>query len=216
MMIPKNKISVFVIDNSPTTLMGLRNSLSQTSDVEVIGEAKNGYDAYALVQNLKPMIIVFEPSTPGPDPSELIKWVCENHPNINILVFTSAKSDRLLAHSMDSGASGCISKDETTAAIINAIRQAAKGIKLFDNEQYERAKKWKEQVGGKISQLTTREIEILEMLAKGLGNQEISVSLDISTKTAAYHVSNLLSKLRVKSRQEAAIWGLRHLSDDLE
>jgi len=211
----KNKIFVFVIDNSPTTLTGLRLLFFHTKDIEMIGDTQNGYDAYAIIQNLKPMVVVFDISTPGPDPSELTKWIFENHPNTKTLIFTSIKSDRLLANTMDSGASGYISKEVTEAEIINAIRQTARGLKLFDNDQYQRAGKWKNMVGEKISQLTTREIEILKMLTKGLGNHEISVILGISIKTAAYHVSNVLAKLQVKSRQEAAIWGLRHLSEDL-
>jgi NarL family two-component system response regulator LiaR len=216
MMISKNKISVLVIDNSPTTLSGLLHLFSQTSDIGIVVEAKNGIDAYILIQKTKPAVILFETSTPGPAPSELIQWATENHPAVKILVFTITKSDRLLAFTMDTGAFGYISKEERGEVILNNIRQAANGIKLFSNEQYERARKWKNQVEGKINQLTAREVEILRLLAKGLDNQGIAESLGISTKTAAYHVSNILSKLQVNSRQEAAIWGVRHLSDDLE
>ncbi len=143
-------------------------------------------------------------------------WITQTHPGIKVILFASADRSDHLARAMDAGAVGCVHKGEAVDILANAVRRAARGDILFTQTQYELAQKWKQDVGDKLSQLTPREFEVLILLTKGKSNQEISQSLGISAKTAAYHVSNLPSKLQVKSRQEAACWAVKRLSDNLE
>jgi NarL family two-component system response regulator LiaR len=117
---------------------------------------------------------------------------------------------------MDAGAVGYLDKKIESNQLINAIRRAVQGEILFDGEQYLRAKHWKEEVGNKINQLTIKEIEVLRLLAEGKSNQEISTKLGISVKTVSFHLTNIFSKLSVKSRQEATIWAIKNMSDNLE
>ena len=117
---------------------------------------------------------------------------------------------------MDSGAAGYLSKGESADQLISAIRRAAQGEIIFDDSQISRADDWRKEVGEKLNRLTPKEKRVLELLAQGLDSKSIADSLDISVKTVSYHITNLLSKLNVSSRQEATIWALKHLSDDLE
>lgn len=207
-------ISVLLADDHPTTRAGVRAMLSQAEDIQVVGEAENGFEVAGLVNKLKPNVLLLDLVMPGPRPAELEKWVRENYPETITLVLTSHDRDHYLASMMDAGVAGYLNKEATAEQLINAIRRAVQGDILYTNEQYARVRKWEEHIEKKIQQLTTREVEVLHLLANGLGNLEIAKALNISIKTAAYHVSNILSKLQVKSRQEAAIWALTHLFND--
>lgn len=215
-MNPGNKISVLIFDNESINLTETSSALSQDNDIEIVGHAANEHDLYSLTTSRKPNVILFNPTALGSDPFNLIAWITQNHPDIKVILVASAERSDHLARATDAGTVGYIHKDESVDILANAVRRAARGDILFTHTQYELAQKWKQDVGHKLSQLTPREFEILVLLAKGKGNQEISQSLGVSVKTAAYHVSNLLSKLQVKSRQEAAIWAVKNLSDDLE
>jgi DNA-binding NarL/FixJ family response regulator len=210
------KITLLLADDHPSTLMGIRTLLSEADDLEIIGEAQNGFQVKELVAKLRPNVLLLDLKMPGPRPAEIEEWIRENHPETITLVLTAHDRDRYLAAMMDAGAAGYLNKESTAKQLTNAIRRAVQGALIFDEEQYARAKRWKEEVGEKLSGLTNREIEILELLANGRDNQEIAKWLGISVKTAAYHVGHILSKLQVKSRQEAAVWAAKNLSDDLE
>lgn len=215
-MNPGNKISVLIFDDESINLTETSSALSQDNDIETVGHAANEHDLYSLTNSRKPNVILFTPTALGSDPFILIAWITQIHPGIKVILVASAERSDHLARAMDAGAVGYIHKDELVDILANAVHRAARGDILFTTTQYELAQKWKQDVGHKLSQLTPREFEILILLAKGRGNQEIAQSLGISAKTAAYHVSNLLSKLQVKSRQEAAVWAVKHLSDNLE
>lgn len=117
---------------------------------------------------------------------------------------------------IDAGISGCLSKQASGEQLVGAIRRIVQGEILFNQIQFGRAKRWKEEVGEILDQLTTRERQILDLLAKGMDNNQVGEALTIKAKTVAYHVTNLMAKIRVSSRQEAAIWALKNLSDNLE
>ena len=107
-------------------------------------------------------------------------------------------------------------KNESSERLIDAIRRAAQGEKLFTEEQYTRVLNWRESVGNKFENLTKREREVLQLLVQGLDNMTIAKSLGVSPKTIAQHVTNLLGKLDVNSRLEAVAWVNKYLSDNLE
>jgi len=213
--IPKN-ITVLLADDHPLARAGIRNLLAEADDLEIIGEAEDGFQVQELVAGLRPNILLLDLKMPGPRPFELEKWVRENYPQTITLVLTSHDRDIYLASMMDAGVSGYMSKDVTSERLICAIRRAVQGEILFDQKQMQRICSWKEEVGDKLSQLTHRENVILDLLAQGLDNKSISSKLGITYQTAAFHVASVLKKLSVKSRQEAAVWALKNLPDELE
>ena len=212
MIKPPDKITLLLADDDPIARAGIRSLLSQA----VIGEAQDGFEAQRLVAELRPRILLLDLKMPGPRPAELEKWVRENYPYTDTLVLTSHDRNAYLTSMMDSGAAGYLSKGESADQLISAIRRAAQGEIIFDDSQISRADDWRKEVGEKLNRLTPKEKRVLELLAQGLDSKSIADSLDISVKTVSYHITNLLSKLNVSSRQEATIWALKHLSDDLE
>ena len=216
MIKPPDKITLLLADDDPIARAGIRSLLSQAEDIQVIGEAQDGFEAQRLVAELRPRILLLDLKMPGPRPAELEKWVRENYPYTDTLVLTSHDRNAYLTSMMDSGAAGYLSKGESADQLISAIRRAAQGEIIFDDSQISRADDWRKEVGEKLNRLTPKEKRVLELLAQGLDSKSIANSLDISVKTVSYHITNLLSKLNVSSRQEATIWALKHLSDDLE
>lgn len=210
------KITVLLADDHPLARAGIRKLLAEADDMEIISEAEDGFQVQELVPKLRPNVLLLDLKMPGPRPAELEEWVRENYPDIVTLVLTSHDRDFYLAGMMEAGVSGYMSKDISSEKLIGAIRRAVQGEILFDQKQMQRIHDWKENIGDKAGQLTPQENETLKLLAKGLDNKSIASVLNISKKTAAYHVTNTLKKLSLKNRQEAAIWALKHLSDDLE
>ncbi|HQV94993.1 MAG TPA: response regulator transcription factor [Anaerolineales bacterium] len=214
---PKNtQITLLVIDSDSLARAGIRSLLSKAKDMEIIGEAGDGHEAQALITQLRPNVLLHDLKMTGMHASELQNWAREKYPEIVSLVLTTHDRDSYLATMMEAGVAGYLSKEESEERLISAIRRAAGGEIIFDKAQRDRIKQWRETVGNKIILLTPREREILQLLAKGMDNKEIGKSLEVSTKTVAYHISHIIAKLQVKSRQEATVWALQHLSDNLE
>lgn len=209
-------ISVLIADDHPLALEGVRSILNKAPDIEIVGEARNGDEIQQLVVKLRPQILLLDLVMPDFSPVDLEKWVRENYPETITLVLTAHDRDALLADMMDAGAVGFLAKTERAEQLVDAIRRAAGGEILFDSEQLARARRWREVAGNKWQRLTRREREILRLSADGLDYSEIASRLAISTKTTAYHVTNILEKLGVKSRHEAIAWLHKYLPEDLE
>lgn len=212
----KNTITVLLADDHPTTRAGIRAILQETPDIQVVGEAETGFQVQEMMAELRPNILLLDLVMSGPTPAQLEKWVRANFPETITLVLTAHDRDAYLASMMDAGASGFLSKTETGERIISAIRRAASGASLFTEEQFERALRWKQAAGGKWQILTEREREIIRLLAEGYDNKEIAQKLNVAPKTAAFHITNILKKLEVKSRHEAIAWVNKYLPDNLE
>jgi len=209
-------ISLVLADDHPTTRAGLRAILSETPDIRIIGEAQDGLEAEKMVDQLRPQILLLDLRMPGPRPAEIEKSVRTHCPETMTLILTAHDRDAYLAEMMEAGVSGYLTKDEPSQRLIDAIRRAAQGNKLFTEEQYARVLRWREKVGSKRESLTEREREIINFLVNGLDNAEIAQKLGVTSKTIAFHVSNILEKLEVRSRQEAVAWVNRYLPDNLE
>lgn len=216
-MIPsENKITILLVDNQPTTVAGLRTLFSKTKDIEIIGNVPSGYDVYSVIPDLEPTLLLLDIATHGPNPIDLIKWIHENHKKTCVLIFTAIEDDEKISQMIDAGACGYVNKKEAAETIIDSIRKVANGEIVFSPEQYQKAKEWKEKVGDILAELTHQELETLKLLAKGWTNQQIALALDVSTSTAAFHVTNVMKKLGVSSRLEAGIWAVKNMSDNLE
>jgi DNA-binding NarL/FixJ family response regulator len=212
----ENKITILLADDHPSIRAGIRELLNQADDIEIVGEASCQAEVFELIDKYKPNVLLLDLIMPDTHPAKIEEWVRQNYPQTVTLVLTSHDRDHYLAKMMDAGAAGYLDKKIEPNQLISAIRRAVHGEILFDNNQYLRAKNWKEQVGNKINQLTIKEIEVLRLLAEGTSNEEISAKLGITVKTVSFHLTNIFSKLGVKSRQEATILAVKNLSDNLE
>ena len=209
-------ITLVLADDHAVARAGVRAILSSAEDIQIVGEAENGDAVQELVAKHQPRILLLDLKMPGPHPAEIEKWVRTNYPNTVTLVLTAHDRDSYLTKMIDAGAAGLIDKSESGERLLGAIRRAATGEILFDRGQLDRARHWREATGQKWESLTNREREILGLLVQGFDNAHIARVLTVTPKTVAYHVTNVLEKLEVSSRQEAVAWVHKYLPDNLE
>jgi two-component system, NarL family, response regulator NreC len=212
---PRRKIRIIVADDEPLARAGIRALLMHAEDLEVVGEAQDGFEAQRMVEELEPNILLLDYKMPGPRPAELERWVRENHPRTATLILTAHHHESRLAEMMAAGVAGYLTKGISETALIDSIRLAAQGGIHFDKEQFQQAEKWTAEVGKKWESLSKREREVLKLLAIGAGNPYITSTLKISTRTAEGHIRSVLVKLKVDTRHQAAAWMLTNLPDEV-
>lgn len=205
-------IKVLIVDDHPMVRLGLSSYFSIQSDMEVVGEADNGQRGVELALAQKPDIILMDLVMDGMDGIEATKAILAKWPQAKIIILTSFIDDEKVFPAMESGASGYLLKTSSAAEIANAIRAIDKGDSVFEEEVTQKViqKHSHDQESQLHDDLTKRELEILSYIAKGYSNQEISEACFITLKTVKTHVSNILSKLDVVDRTQAAIYAYRH------
>ena len=205
-------IRVFIADDHPIVRRGIKNLLDTEANIEVVGEATNGRDAVAAVGQLKPDIVLMDLVMPVMDGIEAIRQLRESQPEARILVLTSFGTDDKVFPAIKAGALGYLIKDTAPEDLVRAIRQVYKGEATLHPAI---AQKLLQEISGPSTQppsadpLTEREVDVLKLLARGLNNQEIAGQLVISVATVYTHVSNILAKLHLASRTQAALYALR-------
>jgi DNA-binding NarL/FixJ family response regulator len=190
--------------------------LSAASDIQIVGEAENGNDVQSLVAQLRPQILLLDIKMPGPAPAEIVRWVRINFPETAMLVLTSHDRDAYLVSMMDAGAAGWLSTEVPADGLIGAIKRAANGEILFDEQQLNRAELWRKVAGEKWESLSDRQKQILQLLAQGADRAEVADLLEIGLRAVEYHIYNLSKKLKIRSLTDAVNWVHKYLPDDLE
>ncbi len=205
-------IRVFIADDHPIVRRGIKDLLGTEADIEVLGEAADGKEAVEGVKAMQPDIVLMDLVMPELDGIEAIKQIKAAQLDCRILVLTSFATDDKVFPAIKAGALGYLIKDTGPDDLIRAIR------KVYNNEPTLHpsiAQKLLTEISGTQSQppsddpLTDREVEILQLIARGKSNQEIAENLVISVATVYTHVSNILSKLHLASRTQAALYALR-------
>ena len=209
----EKKISILLVDDHPLARQGVRTVLEQADDLEIVAEAGNGQEALQLIANLQPDILLLDLKMPGMRAAEIEAWVRENYPQVVTLVLTAHDRDFYLSEMIEAGVAGYLDKSQRGEQLIEAIRRAAAGENLFTNEQLNRALRWQQNAGDKWQSLTEREREVARLLVQGLNDAALAKALNISPRTASFHVASLLKKLMVASRQEAVAWLIKHIPD---
>jgi DNA-binding NarL/FixJ family response regulator len=212
----QEKITVMLADDHPVTRAGIRTILNTAPDIQVVGEAANGFDVQEMIGELLPKILLLDLQMPGPKPRELERWVRERYPGVITLVLTAHNRDAYLATMIDTGVVGFLSKEESEHSLIASIRLATKGEILFSQEQIERATYWRSVAGVKWDSLTERQREVLRLVAMGMQNAKIAKELGITTKTTAYHMTVIMKKLGVSTRSEAVAWINQYAPENAE
>jgi NarL family two-component system response regulator LiaR len=214
-------IRVLVADDHAIVRRGLCALLDTEPDIEVIGEAQDGREAIAQARRHRPDVILMDLVMPGTDGLDAIRSIRARQPEVRILVLTSFSGDDKVFPAVKAGALGYLLKDSGPEELVQAIQQVHRGeswlhpaiARKLLREFCEPA----EQESNRIS-LTRRETEVLQLVAVGQSNREISVRLTISEATVRTHVSNILTKLNLSSRTQATLYALREglasLNDD--
>lgn len=205
-------IRVLLADDHAIVRKGIKTLLMSEDGIEVIGEAVDGLDAVQQAFALNPDVIVLDMVMPRMNGLEAIDKIKAKRPSAKILVLTSFSEDDKVFPAIKAGALGYLLKDSTPDQLIQAINDVHRGesslhpsiaLKLI------REISLPSNLPPTESPLTTREVEVLKLLAQGLTNQEIAEALVISERTVGNHIGNILSKLHLANRTQAALYALR-------
>ncbi|WP_058308776.1 response regulator transcription factor [Gracilibacillus massiliensis] len=201
-------IRVLFVDDHEMVRIGVSAYLSTQEDIEVVAEADNGKSAVELALDLKPDVILMDLVMEEMDGIEATRLIIEKWPEAKILIVTSFIDDDKVYPALEAGASSYILKTSKADVIAKAIRDTHAGEAVFEKEVTAKvmAKMRNKHTPVLHESLTNREMEILLLIAQGKTNQEIADQLFIALKTAKVHVSNILSKLEVQDRTQAAVY----------
>jgi DNA-binding NarL/FixJ family response regulator len=199
-------ITLFLVDDHDVVRRGLRAYVEVLRDLEVVGEAADGEQAIARIDALaaagaEPAVVLMDLVLPGMDGVDTTAELLRRHPRLRVLVLTSFGGQQRVQMALAAGAAGYLLKTADVDEVANAILAVARGGVHLDAEAA--GYLMEEQAG--IRALTPRELEVLGLLAEGCSNQEIARRLAITERTARTHVSNLLGKLHLGSRTQAAL-----------
>ena len=211
-------IRVLLVDDQAMVRAGLRMILDSEEDIEVVGEVEDGAGAAAAVAKHRPDVILMDIRMPGMDGLAATREVIAAHPDAKVVVLTTFDLDEYVYGALRAGASGFLLKSASGDALINAVKVVAGGEALLAPEvtrrvieQFARAERaagtGAEHVPTEeaIGDLSDREVEVLQLMAQGMSNQEIAKDLFLSSTTVKTHVSHILTKLGVRDRVQAVV-----------
>jgi DNA-binding NarL/FixJ family response regulator len=202
-------IRVLIADDHPVVRQGLRTFLGVQDDIEAVGEAADGAETVARAEELTPDVILLDLKMPGVDGQSALEELRSRGISARVLVLTSAGERARVLPAVRAGASGYLYKDVDPQALVQAIRAVHDGHVLFAPEAAD-AMLAPDQDGKATVALTEREREVLTQIARGRSNREIARALVVSEKTVKTHVSNILMKLGLQDRTQAALYAVRH------
>jgi len=211
-------IRVVLADDHPVVRAGVKTFLEKEPDLQVVGEIALGSEVETLTSHWQPDVLVLDVNMPGLDPVAATRRLKEQVPTLRILVLTAYDDDAYVTGLLAAGAMGYLLKEEALETLVAAIRAVARGESWLSQRIDGRlARRAVARVEGaeadehiRSEPLTSREREVLHLLALGLSNDEIAGRLVISRRTVQNHVSNIYSKLGLASRAEAVLYAIRH------
>jgi len=199
-----NTIRILVADDHFVVRMGLIALVNTEHDLEVIGEASDGKQAVDLFEKLKPDLVLMDLRMPVKDGIAATAEIFSKHPHAHVLMLTTYDGDTDIHRAIQSGAQGYVLKNATGVELIPALRAVAAGQKWIPKEISLRLASRK-----MFEDLTSRELEVLQQIARGLANKEIGDALKISEHTVKDHLKHILGKLHVADRTEAVTVALQ-------
>jgi DNA-binding NarL/FixJ family response regulator len=197
------KISVLLVDDHTVVRQGLRALLQAEDDLEVIGEAENGRQAVVMARKSPPDVVVMDIAMPLLNGLEATRQILKNVPATKVLVLTSYGDDECVAQLMQSGASGFLIKQTAANDLLKAIREVHRGNAFFSPAIAKRLRDQSREVFAsgqkpkKAGELTSRETEVLQLIAEGFSNKQIASELSISIKTVEKHRQQVMNKLNI-------------------
>ncbi len=208
---------ILLVDDHDIILDGLRAMLINISDMQVIGEAKSGFEAFEKAQELLPDVIIMDISMPEMTGIEATEMIKKNHPDIKIIALTQHESDTYIMQMLNAGADGYLLKNckkaeflEAIQTVLNHERYFGKRVSSILLDSMLKTQKLEGNVPKKKIILTPREIEIIKYITSDLNNQEIADKLFISLRTVETHRRNIMQKLNVKSVIALVRYAVKH------
>ena len=207
-----SRISVLLVDDHAVVRQGLRAFLSLQDDIDVVGEASDGQEAVGMVKELLPDVVLMDLIMPNMGGIQATREVRRLSPGTQVLVLTSFAEDDKVFPAIKAGAMGYQMKDVSPVELADAIRAVHRGDTPLHPEIAKKLMREFADPARRTLQredLTEREQEVLSLVAQGMSNRDIAERLVLSPKTVKTHVSNILSKLHLADRTQAAIYALR-------
>ena len=205
-------IRVFLLDDHEVVRRGVRELLEAEDDIEVVGEAGTAEQALARIPPTRPHVAVLDVRLPDGDGVSVCREIRSDHPDIQCLMLTSFSDDEVLFQAIMAGAAGYLLKQIKGTDIVDGVRRVARGESLLDptvtKRVLDRLRKPPEE-DERLARLTPQERRILELIAEGLTNRQIADTIHLAEKTVKNYVSNLLSKLSMERRTQAAVYAAR-------
>ncbi|MDT3427951.1 NarL family two-component system response regulator LiaR [Paenibacillus forsythiae] len=207
-------IKVLLVDDHEMVRIGLAAVLGTEEGIEVVGEAGSGEEGVRLAQEYKPDVVLMDLVMEGMDGIETTRQVMRLYPECKVIVLTSYLDDEKMYPVIEAGAFSYLLKTSRASEVADAIRAAARGQSVLVSEvaskMMNRFRSDARIEAPAHSELTDREMEVLKLLAQGKSNQDIADQLIIGIKTVKFHVTNILAKLGVEDRTQAAIYAYKN------
>jgi DNA-binding NarL/FixJ family response regulator len=209
-------VRVLAVDDDEVFRLGLEQALAEEPGIEIVGEAHDGDRAVERAAHLHPDVVLMDLRMPGTDGVEATRRIRESTPEVRVLVLTVSEEESDLFAAVRAGANGYLLKGASPAEVADAVRSVARGEAPLSPAvapkllaEFNALSRRDAEMGGHAQRLTPREIDVLRLIARGLSNRQIANDLVISENTVRNHVRNILEKLRVRSRVEAAAVAMR-------
>ena len=205
-------IRVVVADDHSIVRQGLSRVIALASDIELAGEARDGWETLELVRKGGFDLLLTDMSMPGPNGPELVKRVRSEKPELPILVLSMHGESQVASRAIKAGASGYLTKDSDPEMLLDAIRRCASGGHFIEPELASRlvCEGGSASTGGSHTRLSDREFQIFLLLAQGVGVNEIAEKMNISPKTVSTHKFRLMQKMSFESLSELVRYALKH------
>ena len=210
-MSEKNPVKVLIVDDSKLTVVGLKTTLKQFNDIEIVGEANDGKIAVEMTTKLNPDVILMDIGMPLMDGIKATKEIKKTGSNAKIIMLTSHESEQDVIDALSAGANSYCMKDVDPEILVAVVKSTYDGASWLDPSIARIVlDKFVDKFGKFLkrdtaSDLTERELDVLNLIAKGCSNQEISNTLYISLNTVKTHIKNIFQKLEVEDRTQAAM-----------
>jgi DNA-binding NarL/FixJ family response regulator len=206
-------VRVLIADDQALVRAGFHKILDADPSIEVVGEASDGLEAVESARRLRPDVVLMDIRMPNLDGLEATRRLVDEHSELRVLILTTFGADEYVYGALRAGASGFLLKDAPPEDLLAAVHVVARGHALLDPaitrtviEEFARRPAARPELASQLDELTPREREVLELLARGLSNADIARTLVISEGTAKTHVASVLSKLRLRDRIQCVIY----------
>jgi DNA-binding NarL/FixJ family response regulator len=204
-------IRIVVVEDHTVVREGTAGLLERARGLTVVGQARSAEDAIDLLAGLDADVLVSDVELPGMNGIDLARLVAQRHPAIRVLILSAYDDYAYVIGALEIGVAGYLLKTASATELCDAIRTAAGGALVLDRSISQRlTSRWRTGASSRVSALTARETDVLLLIARGLSNKQIAVELGLGLRTVESHVSNLLGKLGLASRTEAALYAVTH------
>lgn len=198
------RISVLLVDDHNLVRRGFRRILEDDPEIVVVGETDNGADAVRMARELHPNVVVMDYALPGMSGVLATRRILEELPQTRVLMLSMHSEESCLRHAFDAGACGYLLKNAMDLELVTAVKRIAAGETVLDRKLAPPGE------AERKARLTTRELEILQLITEGMSNKEIAAQLGLSVNTVAVHRANIMDELDIHKTAELVAYAIRN------